>query len=50
MMSFLKGVIDYEVEQQQFDPRTDMGKLFDLVKPSIHFDVQRNNLSISFGN
>nr|XP_017245307.1 PREDICTED: uncharacterized protein LOC108216957 [Daucus carota subsp. sativus] len=43
-VSLLKGMIDYEV-QNQASPYDDLGKFLDFVKPCLHLDVQRKQLT-----
>ena len=43
-VSLLKGMIDYEV-QNQASPYDDLGKFLDFVKPCLHFYVQRKQLT-----
>ncbi|KAL1818252.1 hypothetical protein ACET3Z_013121 [Daucus carota] len=43
-VSLMQGMIDYE-EQKQASPYDDLGKFLDFVKPRLHFDVQRKQLT-----
>ncbi|KAL1818253.1 hypothetical protein ACET3Z_013122 [Daucus carota] len=43
-VSLMQGMIDYE-EQKQASPYDDLGKFLDFVKPRVHFDVQRKQLT-----
>lgn len=43
-LSLLKSMIDYEVTKQT-NPYDDMGKFLEFVRPSLHFNVQRKQLT-----
>lgn len=43
-VSLLKGMIDYEVTQQS-NPYAEMGKFLQFIRPSLHFNVERRQLT-----